>query len=161
MADKLKIAIVGNGIITRDWAPFHASDWQVWGLCLREFQYQQENGFARDFNILWECHNYEWDDDYISFMENNNVQKPRDCYKFLEPNEGFKSSLAYMLAEAILLEPDEIALFGFDCIVIERREYDEQIPNIKYFMGLAAGKGIKVSAPEICRLYETSTYGKS
>lgn len=156
----MKIAIVGNGLLTQNLAPFKDKCWQVWGLCQREYEFQKEFGFPRCFNVLWECHNHDWDTDYISFMEHNFVKRPRECYKFLEQNEGFKSSLAYMLVEAIILEPDEIALYGFDCCVIKKEEYNDQIPNIKYFMGLAAGKGIKVSAPEICKLFETSMYGK-
>jgi hypothetical protein len=157
----MKIAIVGNGILTRNHAPFNDPEWQVWGLSGRIFEYQQKYGFTQGFDVLWECHNRDWDADYFSFMENNCVKLPRGCYKFIEPNEGFKSSLAYMIVEAILLEPDEIALYGFDCNVIEKEEYGDQIPNIKYFMGLAAGKGIKVSAPPQCQLFETSMYGKS
>ena len=156
----MKIAIVGNGILTQDLAPFKDPDWQVWGLCQRVFEFQREYMVHLGFDVLWECHHRDYEDYYISFMENNDVRRPRECYKFLEQNEGFKSSLAYMLVEAIILEPDEIALYGFDCCVIKKEEYDDQIPNIKYFMGFAAGKGIKVSAPEICKLFETSMYGK-
>lgn len=156
----MKIAIVGHGILTRYQAPFEYPEWETWGLSFREFQHQQSSGRPYGFDVLWECHNYEWENDYISFMENNNVRFPRECYKFLEQNEGFKSSLAYMIVEAILLQPDEIALYGFDCCVMEEKEYFDQIPNIKYFMGMAVGKGIKVSAPEICKLFETSNYGK-
>jgi len=156
----MKIAIVGHGLLTRDQAPFEDLEWQVWGLSLREFQFQQEYDVARPFDVLWECHNYKWEPDYNSFMKRNKVRFPRNNYRKLAGPEGFKSSLAYMIAEAILLMPAEIALYGFDCSVIKREEYNDQIPNIKYFMGLATGKGIKVSAPEICKLFETSTYGK-
>jgi len=156
----MKIAIVGNGHLTRGHAPFNDPEWQKWGLSLREFEFQHHYGFERRFNVLWECHNEDWNDDYISFMENNHVKRPRESYKFISPNEGFKSSLAYMIVEAIIAGADEIALYGFDCTIIRKEEYDDQIPNIKYFLGLATGRGIRVSVPEICQLFETSTYGK-
>lgn len=154
----MKIAIVGNGPLTRKYAPFGRCE--CWGLSLREFQFQQEYGKARGFNVLWECHDREENEDYISFMEANNVRQPdvAKC-KELAGQEGFKSSLSYMIAEAILLEPEEISLYGFDCWAIKKEEYYDQIPNIKYFMGLAVGKGIKVSAPEISELFETANYG--
>ncbi len=159
----MKIAIVGNGILTRHLAPFDDLSWTTWGLSLREFEWQNENP-PRPFHILWECHDYEGsialDEDYCEFMRNNPIARPhRSLCKDLAGNEGFKSSIAYMIAEAIMSKPTEIALYGIDACVIEKEEYGDQIPNIKYFMGLAVGRGIKVSAPEICELFETSMYG--
>lgn len=156
----MKIAIVANGYLTRGLAPFNNPEWITWGLSGREYEWQREYP-ARGFQVLFECHDREDSEDYISFMEANNVKKPdvAKC-KELAQSEGFKSSIAWMLAEAILRRPDEIAIYGFDACVISKEEYWGQIPNIKYFMGLAVGKGIKVSVPEICSLYETSMYGE-
>ena len=156
----LKIAIVGHGLLTRDRAPFHDHHWKVWGLSFRDFEFRQQYGYARNFDALWECHRYKWSPNYILFMKNNKVRFPRENYENLAGPEGFKCSLSYMIAEAILLGPEEIALYGVDCCVMEKQEYYDQIPNIKYFMGVATGRGIKVSAPEICELFETENYGK-
>lgn len=156
----MKIAIVANGYLTRGLAPFNKPEWITWGLSRREYEWQREYP-ARGFDVLFECHDYDWDDDYISFMSKNHVLHPnRTRCKELAQSEGFKSSIAWMLAEAILRGPDEIAVYGFDACVISKEEYWGQIPNIKYFMGLAVGKGIKVYVPEMCSLYETSMYGE-
>lgn len=156
----MKIAIVGNGYLTRGLAPFDDLEWITWGLSGREYEWQKEHP-ARGFQALFECHDYEWDDDYRSFMSKNHVLHPdRERCKVLAQSEGFKSSIAWMLAEAILRAPDEIAIYGIDACVIQKEEYWGQIPNIKYFMGLAVGRGIKVSVPEVCTLYETSMYGE-
>ncbi len=156
----LKIAIVGHGLLTRDRAPFQDSEWDVWGLSYREFEFQRAYAMGRPFDVLWECHSYYWEPDYKLFMKNNKVRFPRENYESLAGMEGFKCSLSYMIAEAILLEPEEIVLYGIDCCVMKKQEYYDQIPNIKYFMGVATGRGIKVSAPEICELFETSNYGR-
>jgi len=157
----LKIAIVGNGILSRDLAPYNDPEWFLWGLSLREYEFQEKYNTARPFNQLWECHDRDHHQHYLKFMEDNSVMYPnREKCKALAGNEGFMSSIAYMLCHAIFVQPEEIALYGIDSCVIEKEEYKDQIPNIKYFMGLAVGKGIKVTAPERCKLFETLTYGE-
>lgn len=155
----MRICIVGHGPLTRKYAPFN--DWICWGLCFREYQYQELYGKLRGFDVLWECHDREEEEDYISFMVANNVRRPdvEKCKELAGP-EGFKSSLAYMIAEAILEEPDEISLYGFDCWAIKKEEYYVQIPNIKFMLGLAVGRGVKVSAPAISELFDETTYGQ-
>lgn len=156
----MKIAIVGNGPLTRGLAPF-GTDWEVWGLAFREFEYRTHYGKPRAYTSLWECHEVLHSLDYMEFMKTNNVVWPdkEEC-RILAGDEGFKSSLAYMMAEAILKKPDEMALYGFDCCIIKKKEYDDQIPNIKYFLGLAIGRGIKVIVPPQSDLFETDYYGE-
>jgi hypothetical protein len=58
-----------------------------------------------------------------------------------------ESSIAYMVAQALLeLKPvDRIAIFGVDLHC--ESEYAYQRPNLEYLIGLARGKGIKVYIP--------------
>jgi len=58
-----------------------------------------------------------------------------------------ESSIAYMLAQAILeLKPgDRVGIWGVDLHCDS--EYGFQRPNLEYLMGLARGKGIKVYIP--------------
>jgi hypothetical protein len=56
----------------------------------------------------------------------------------------FVSSASYMLALAIVREPELILLFGIN--VLEVEEYVYQRPNLEYLLGLARGRGIKFKA---------------
>lgn len=58
----------------------------------------------------------------------------------------FNSSLAYMLAMAICERPAQIGIWGVDMEADD--EYGYQRPNFEYLIGLARGKGIKVTIPE-------------
>ena len=77
------------------------------------------------------------------------------------------SSVAYMLSLAIHEGAEEIAVYGVDLVGDER--YEHQHPNINFLLGLAMGKGIKVTLPESCPLLKfqptpgenyTERYGK-
>jgi hypothetical protein len=58
----------------------------------------------------------------------------------------FISSITYMLSHAISMAPDEIALFGIDLMPDE--EWTYQRACTEYLLGLAEGRGIKVTLPE-------------
>tara|TARA_R100001244_G_scaffold70615_1_gene57264 strand:+ start:401 stop:1039 length:639 start_codon:yes stop_codon:yes gene_type:complete len=58
----------------------------------------------------------------------------------------FISSITYMLSHAISMAPDELALFGIDLMPDE--EWDYQRACVEYLLGLAEGRGIKVTIPE-------------
>ena len=58
----------------------------------------------------------------------------------------FISSITYMLSHAISMEPDEIGLFGVDLAPDE--EWSYQRPCVEYLLGLAEGRGIKITLPE-------------
>ena len=63
-----------------------------------------------------------------------------------------ESSIAYMVAQAILeLKPgDKIGIWGVDLHC--ESEYAFQRPNMEYMIGLARGRGIKVFIPPQCAL---------
>ena len=64
--------------------------------------------------------------------------------------EDYSSSIAYMLAYAIYLEYTEIHMYGI--ILMHETEYIRQRPGVKYYLGVARAKGIKVWAPENTQL---------
>lgn len=152
-----RIAIVGNGPLTRGLAPY--GDWECWGIAERAAQFEQEQGRPRGFNKIFELH-----DEPSHYVINQQIifkeDLPLDKLRELTEPEGFKSSLAWMIAYAILQEPEEIGLWGFDCALIQKTEYEDQIPNIKYMLGLARGKGIKLTAPWQSYLFGQDNYGE-
>jgi len=61
----------------------------------------------------------------------------------------FQSSIAYMLALAIHEKAEEIGLWGVGGDDIE---YQHQRPNHEWLLGLAQGRGIRVTLPDDCPL---------
>ena len=69
----------------------------------------------------------------------------------------FTSSVSYMLALAIMEEPDEIKLFGIDFATKEERTH--QRAGTEYFIGWAAGAGIRVTVPATSPIMKGALYG--
>jgi hypothetical protein len=69
----------------------------------------------------------------------------------------FTSTVSYMLAMAIMEEPDEIKLFGIDFSTKEERTHQRQ--GTEYFIGWAAGAGIKVTVPATSPIMKGALYG--
>lgn len=69
----------------------------------------------------------------------------------------FTSSVSYMLAMAIMEEPDEIKLYGIDFATKEERTHQRQ--GTEYFIGFAAGAGIKVTVPKTSPIMKGALYG--
>lgn len=136
---------------------------ETWGLAFREFQYRDIYGKSRPFDYLWECHGKDtpFPDEYREWLKGqDNIRYPDtiSCRELCGP-EGIKSSLAYMLLQAILLRPEKIHLYGFDVMGIKAEEYYDQVPNLKYIVGLAIGRGIEVTCPPQSGFFETDIYG--
>jgi hypothetical protein len=62
-----------------------------------------------------------------------------------KPTPYLESSIAYMLALAILEGVDRVGIWGVDLHC--ESEYAYQRPNLEYLIGLARGRGIKVFIP--------------
>jgi len=56
-----------------------------------------------------------------------------------------ESSIAYMLAQAVLEKVGRVGIWGVDLHC--ESEYAYQRPNLEYLIGLARGKGVKVYIP--------------
>ena len=90
----------------------------------------------------------------------------KDCLSGLvEINENreetvrkyFTSTFAYMMGLAIHEKFDVIELYGID--MENNTEYGYQRPCGEFWIGLALGRGIKVTLPEPCLLCQAPLYG--
>lgn len=159
-----KIAIIGKCSSTRSDAPIFNADWEVWGLawdplpvCHRYFEIHANWRNHRDNPEDAETHKrwmmglkvpvvmrqVEHDipmsvaypfDDVAKLVGNSNLGFP-----YIE------SSIAVMLAQAILEGADRIGIWGVD--MGTTTEYAYQRPNTEYLIGFARGRGIKVFVP--------------
>ncbi|MFA5165412.1 MAG: hypothetical protein WC481_07610 [Candidatus Omnitrophota bacterium] len=62
----------------------------------------------------------------------------------------FFCTISYMLAYAIYLGYEEIKLYGI--IMAHETEYIRQRPSVKFYLGIAHARGVKVWAPEETQL---------
>jgi hypothetical protein len=65
----------------------------------------------------------------------------------------FTNTISYMIAVALLEGFEEIHVYGVDMAV--DTEYHHQRPSCEFFLGWAAGKGIKMYIPPQCDLMKT------
>lgn len=158
-----KIAIVAKAG-TSALAPWRDETWEIWGLPwvsyprvdkLFELHTQHccdtspDNGYRTS----------EW---YPAFLEKhgdvpvychesrarlfkNPIPFPFDEVIGSVPFPYFENSIAYQIAFAMMQEPDEIGLWGVH--MMGRREYIAERPSVTYLIGLAQGKGIKITMP--------------
>lgn len=164
----LRVAILGLSPSTHDQVPW---DWEVWGLPWdtdypridrffemhdRELLEQPEAGRPGDY---WER---------LSFLSPIYMQQehpdipgsvrfpleilekevfsgfPRGAWD--DQKDWYNSSPAYMLALAIHEKADEIGLWGVD--LLDDSEFSYERPCLEYLIGLAVGRGIKITLPE-------------
>ena len=75
----------------------------------------------------------------------------------------FASSVDYALAMAIYKNPKQINLYGVNCVKPCAKEYQHQKPSIQYWIGVAQGRGIKVTVngndSEVMKLHDRVIYG--
>ena len=64
---------------------------------------------------------------------------------------------AYALALAVLMEKPEIQLIGLD---MNEREYKEQAESFAFWVGFAAGRGIKVDIDCLDDIFDRPLYGE-
>lgn len=160
-AKKKKIAIVGTAP-QWDAAPFDNPDWEIWGLL----------GVAtmgKRLTRLYELHKAEvarpliespphagkyWDvaralgKNFITQADfPETPEATRFDFKAHLDKYGpyFASTAAWMLADAIDQEPEEIAIYGVN--MAHESEYGYQKPSCTFMIGYAKAKGIKVSVP--------------
>jgi hypothetical protein len=78
-------------------------------------------------------------------LENSEAYPLAEVEKYFG-HRYFTSSVAYMLALAIMQEPESIGIYGID--MAEGTEYQHQRPCCEYFVGWARGAGIQVKIPK-------------
>lgn len=160
-----KIAILGAAESTRDLAPFNDPTWEIWGLTWRAMHHPR-------MEVCFEVHSLEriaedCGPDHIEWLADPVTRtcqptlyllpevaaelphaKPLPIAALAEMmgREYFTSSFSYMLGVA-LLEPDvsEIAVYGVD--LTDGEEYTHQRPCAEFLLGIAHGRGIKLTIP--------------
>lgn len=165
----LKVAIVGLSPMTHDLAPWSDPTWQKWGL-------PWDEGYWMQLDRCFEMHDMRLLDSKHSKRKDGYLDRLADCanlymqeqyipnanvYPFDEvaKTTGYywNSSIAYALAMAIHEGAEEIGIYGVDMKGDD--EYGYQKPNIEYLIGLAIGKGIKVTIPDVSPLMKFNPVG--
>lgn len=161
-----KIAIIGKCSNSRSDAPLDLGDWEIWGLawdplpvCHRYFEMHQGwrnflgGGDPAEAHKRWLMGltvpvymlQQEPDIPYsVAFpLEEVAADQGRTCHG----TAYIESSIAYMMALAILelKRGDRIGIWG--CDLSTGGEYAYQRPNMEYMIGLARGRGINVYVP--------------
>lgn len=166
---KDKVAIVGfapHNVLT----PFDSDEWELWGIN-RLHAVLPGKQWARWF----ELHAL---DDYVDDKGQRDEQHfgflrsfPGDLY--IRPADigqhglvnaqpfpldsllaefvpYFTNTISYLVALAIQMGFEEIGLWGVDMAQDHalQMEFGEQRPSVEYFLGVAAGRGIKVTIPD-------------
>lgn len=150
---KRKVAIVGYAPSSRMLAPYDDKEFEIWGV-------NELYKIAPRVDVLFEMHNRKWfrskarNPKHLEWLQKSKIpiftlEKMDDIpksirfpieevKKFLNPYEGyFTNSISYMIALAIMLNFDEIHIYGVDMATEE--EYNSQRPSVEFYLGIAAG----------------------
>jgi len=154
-----KVAIIGKAGTSGN-APWRDTEWEIWGMpwisCPR---------VTRLFDVhtqeCWEKSVKLKDEDWIDMYRSEYADVPVYCdpsrsHVFINPVSFpfeeirttlpfyyLENSIAYELALAIHEGVDEIGLWGIH--MFGSGEYIEERPSVTYLIGLAQGRGIKVT----------------
>jgi len=166
-----KVAIVGF-TETKNYAPFQDPTWELWG----------ENelyNYVPRLDVLFEIHNR---DEYGENFGSNHgkshlewlrtspipVYMARDYKKefpkcvvypwreviHMTPHSNYlNNQISVMVALAVYMEYKEIALYG--CEMAHHSEYGTQRPSVEFYLGIAEGRGTKVTLPPGCTVLHT------
>lgn len=159
-----KIAILGKCSNSRSDAPLALNEWEIWGLgwdplprCDRYFEMHQNwrnflgGGEAAESHKAWLAGltvpvymaRREADIPMSVAYPMVEVRRLAGCTR--HGTAYLESSIAYMMALAILEGADRIGIWG--CDLSTGGEYAYQRPNMEYLIGLARGRGIAVYVP--------------
>jgi hypothetical protein len=170
-----KVAIVGFASNTMHLVPWQDPEWELWGLN------QGAMNFQRRADRWFEMHQPEFTEDvrdpqYLKWLYEavgcpvymvetrkdvpTSVRYPIEAAIKLTGRDYFTSSIAYMIALAILEGFQEIAIYGVNLAI--GGEYFHQKPNAEWWIGIAEGRGIKVYVPQAASLLKQhARYGYS
>jgi hypothetical protein len=165
----MKIAIVGTAPNTFFDAPYNDESWEIWSL----------NGAHERiprYNRWFEMHTWKhivqekMSPEYYQHLQNAASKGslytieafPYETLIF--PREElislfgryFTSSIGWMIGFAIQQGATEIALYGVN--MSGEEEYEKQRAGCEYLLGIAKGKGIKITLPDDCPLLKGSLY---
>lgn len=174
---KKTVALVGFASDSRELAPYDDLDVDIWTLNKAHLE-----PWMKRFDMYFQIHTLEYLKNGIGLSESDRAHwewltEPHDFFivtqkKFDEipasiefPLEEAKmrfgdfytSSLAYMMAFAIMEGYERIELYGFN--LAANAEYRYQRDSGEYFIGLAEGMGIEVYLPPTCPMIKGKLYG--
>lgn len=160
----MKVAIIGKCSNSRSDAPLDLSDWDIWGLgwdplpvCHRYFEMHQNwrnflgGGDAAEAHWRWlagltvPVYMLQREPDIPNSVEYPMEQVRKTFGATCYGTAYLESSIAYMMALAILEGASRIGIWG--CDLATGGEYAYQRPNMEYLIGFARGKGILVYVP--------------
>lgn len=164
---KSKIAIIGKAPSSQSLAPYADPDWHIWTLsdvmlCRQAARYDVQFEL-HDSEIVKKNKSY-WD--WLTRVDGKPVVMREDtpeikaCIPYpkdeiVDKYGGyFTNTVSWMIALAIEMQPTEIGVYGID--MAQNDEYAHQRPSCEYFLGIAAGRGIKVWVPPQSDLLHTS-----
>ena len=171
-----KIAVVGFARPHRDEAPFNDPEWEIW-TCNDAWTWAPR--ITRHFEIhspeifSWPMRrapgHLDWlaqTDATVYMLEHyedfpSSVAFPlQECIKELSSGRlpYFTSTIAYMLALAIMERPQTIGIWGVD--MASQSEYANQRPCCEWLIGIAEGRGIEMVIPDNCQIMKGPMYGR-
>ena len=179
-AQPKKIAIVGRAPSSQKLAPYADESWEIWGLSSACFESPRWTRWFEIHEI--EPRKEKWGPYWKWLQEAHGKPKylrelhpevpdgvlfPRrevqaELAAICEGNGGdsyFTNSVSWMLALAIHEGANEIGVYGVDMAQQGEglaSEYAHQRPSVEFFIGLALGRGIKVTVPDTCDLLKNN-----
>lgn len=158
MKKERKIALIGTAPSSINLAPYEDESWEIWACSPGTMEVPR-------VTQLFEMHRYvpggvSFPLEYVDYLKHftgdiwmTEVVKDIPTSQKLPWEElvekygpyFFTSSLSWMMALAIEMNPKEIGLWGVDMASTE--EYTDQKLGCQYFATLAIAQGIKVSTP--------------
>lgn len=159
MTKPLKVAIIGTADCSRGKAPYDNESWEIWSLGAnakdiprfdRWFELHTERVLknARSWENIFPFFGQCGDKLYLGHpCSDLPFAKPFPIEKIKEKfGTYFTSTIAYLIAFAILEGATEIGLWGISMLADE--EYSRQRPCVEYYLGMARGLGINVVIAE-------------
>lgn len=162
----LKYALLGSAPTSCQLAPFKDADWEIWAC-------SPQNYTAPRVDAWFELHSLDRKDVpgnevYMATLRNhprvylsrpdhrlpNGIIYPKDEVYDYYGHEGkplpfmdtyMQSSVSFMLAMAIMNQPETIGMWGIDMAASD--EYGQQRPGCHHFVNEAVKRGIEVVAP--------------
>lgn len=181
-----RVAIVGTAPESVGLAPYEDESWEIWtcsGLALqgrrfdRHFELHRYDEIARGWTGSVE-HDAQMAESYMQFLARLTAPQivylqeadpkipvsrtyPIDMVFEAFPERYFASTIAYMIALAIMEGADEIGLWGVD-MALSSEQYSGQRASAEWLLGIAQGMGITVTIPpegDLLKIIEPYAYG--
>lgn len=174
-----KVAIVGFSANTRNLVPYNNPDFELWTMnnFYKVKDLAEATNISRviDVHNTWEFYrdNDRYDDEHLDWMRQEHPYTiylwnpsptfpsakhyPLEVYMEAFPDAIYTSSIDYLMAMAIYEGVDEIWPIGIE--MAHGSEYFHQRFGFYYWIGLARGRGIKVTLPRDTSILREDLYG--